>query len=247
MLADVHDVVEMESPVEQILVDGERVVAIRAGGREHAVSAVVSTVPAPILPKLIAGSDALAPLARFRYRPMVFVCLRFETRPILSDTVLWTAGAGFPFFRLTETPHSMPWLAPAGKTLITADIGCQLGDEVWTADDATLGDRCVGAMSTLFPGVERHYSGCRVLRTPIAYPVYLAEYEAARCSFAAGPGIEGLYSIGRNGEFAHILMEDIYWRTLRKMNELICWRRQAAPLLEPAAIAASPQPSAVTA
>jgi len=25
--------------------------------------------------------------------------------------------------------------------------------------------------------------------------------------------VAGLYSIGRNGEFAHILMEDVYWRT----------------------------------
>jgi protoporphyrinogen oxidase len=221
LLADVRDVVEMESPVEKILVEEGRVVAVRVAGVEREVSAVVSTVPAPFLPKLIDGSSALEPLTRFRYRAMAFACLRFEKRGILSDTVLWTAGAGFPFFRLTETPLSMPWLAPAGKTLITADVGCQVGDDVWTMDDAALGERCVDAMSELFPGVRRHYSGCRVLRTPIAYPVYLAEYEADRRRFAQDTGIEGLYSIGRNGEFAHILMEDIYWRTIKKMNELI--------------------------
>jgi protoporphyrinogen oxidase len=225
LLADLTDVIEMESPVEQVIVEEGRVVAIRTGGREREVSAVVSTAPAPILPKLVVGTDALQPLARFRYRPMVFVCMRFEKRGILNDTVLWTAGAGFPFFRLTETPLSMPWLAPAGKTLITADIGCQVGDDIWKMDDAALGERCVDAMCTLFPNVRTHYSGCRVLRTPIAYPVYLSEYEADRQRFAQGTGIEGLYSVGRNGEFAHILMEDVYWRTLRKMNELIAWRK----------------------
>ena len=92
---------------------------------------------------------------------------------------------------------------------------------MWNMDDAALGERCVDAMCELFPGVRRHYSGCRVLRTPIAYPVYLAEYEADRRAFAHDTGIEGLYSIGRNGEFAHILMEDIYWRTIKKMNELV--------------------------
>ncbi|HEX6962112.1 MAG TPA: FAD-dependent oxidoreductase, partial [Lacipirellula sp.] len=193
LLTDVRDCVEMESPVEQIVVDDDRVVAIRAAGAEREVSAVVSTVPAPILPKLVVGTDALKPLAKFRYRPMAFVCLRFETRGILSDTVLWTAGAGFPFFRLTETPLSMPWLAPEGKTLITADIGCQVGDETWTASDEVLGERCIAAMEQLFPGVRRHYSGCRVLRTPIAYPVYLNEYEADRRRFAAGTGVAGLY------------------------------------------------------
>jgi oxygen-dependent protoporphyrinogen oxidase len=221
LLEDLKDVIEMESPVEQIIVEGERAVAVKAGGRERAVAAVVSTVPAPILPKLVTGTGAFEPLRQFRFRPMVFVCLRFETRGILSDTVLWTAGAGFPFFRLTETPLSMPWLAPEGKTLITADIGCQVGDETWAMDDTALGEKCVGALESLYPKVRQHYSGCRVLRTPIAYPVYHIDYEDARQRFAAGAGLENLYSIGRNGEFAHILMEDIYWRTLRKMNELI--------------------------
>jgi protoporphyrinogen/coproporphyrinogen III oxidase len=228
ILADVRDIVEMESPVEQIIVDEGRVVAIRAAGREREVSAVVSTAPAPILPKLIVGSDALQPLTHFRYRPMVFVCMRFEKRGILSDTVLWTAGAGFPFFRLTETPLSMPWLAPDGKTLVTADIGCQVGDDIWKMDDNALGQRCVEAMATLFPGIHAYYSGCRILRTPIAYPVYLNEYETTRRQFSQGTGIEGLYSVGRNGEFAHILMEDVYWRTIKKMNELIAWRRPSA-------------------
>ena len=36
-----------------------------------------------------------------------------------------------------------------------------------------------------------------------------------------GTGVEGLYSIGRNGEFAHILMEDAYWRTLRRVGQLV--------------------------
>jgi protoporphyrinogen oxidase len=221
LLADLRDVVELETPVEQIIVEDDRAVAVRAAGREREVSAVVSTVPAPILPKLVTGTDALEPLRQFRFRPMTFVCLRFEKRGILSDTVLWTATAGFPFFRLTETPLSMPWLAPEGKTLITCDIGCQVGDEIWTMDDAALGDKCVEALESLYPGVRQHYSGCRVLRTPIAYPVYHLDYEKARQRFAAGAGVDNLYSIGRNGEFAHILMEDIYWRTIRKMNELL--------------------------
>lgn len=226
LLEGLEDVIEMESPVEQIVVEDERVVAIRAAGRVREVSAVVSTVPAPILPKLITGTAALEGLRQFRFRGMTFVCLCFEKRGILPDTVLWTAGAGLPFFRLTETPLSMPWLAPAGKTIITCDIGCQPGDDVWTAADETLAHRCLDGLAELYPGIHAFYSGSRVLRTPVAYPVYHVDYEPQRRHFAAGAGVAGLYSIGRNGEFAHILMEDIYWRTLRKMNELVMSRRQ---------------------
>jgi len=115
----IHDLIRMESPVENILVRNGRAVSVRAKGVERAVSAVISTAPCHILPKLVTGTDALKPLSAFRYRPMIFVNLRMEGRGILPDTVLWTPESEFPFFRLTETIHSMPWLAPEGKTIIT--------------------------------------------------------------------------------------------------------------------------------
>jgi hypothetical protein len=40
-------------------------------------------------------------------------------------------------------------------------------------------------------------------------------------NFEQSTGIENLLSIGRNGEFAHIFMEDVYWRTRKKVRHLI--------------------------
>jgi len=222
LAASVEDAIHLESPVESIVVHEGRAAAVRVkGGGEQEVSAVVSTAPCNILAKLVTGTDAVRHLARFRYRPMTFVNMRFEGRGLLPDTVLWTPEARFPFFRLTETPLSMPWLAPAGKTLITADLGCEVGDEVWRMTEAELGELCVAHLAPIIPDVRQRYLGCRVLRTPIAYPVFLREYEADRQRFERTTGVDGLYSIGRNGEFAHILMEDVYWRTLKKMRELL--------------------------
>jgi oxygen-dependent protoporphyrinogen oxidase len=48
----------------------------------------------------------------------------------------------------------------------------------------------------------------------------LREYEEERQAFASATPVEGLYSIGRNGEFSHILMEDVYWRTVDRMREV---------------------------
>ena len=50
--------------------------------------------------------------------------------------------------------------------------------------------------------------------------MYLNEYEESRQLFRDSTGVKGLYSIGRNGEFAHILMEDVYWRTLAKVRRI---------------------------
>jgi len=213
--------IKLHSPVEAIVVDSERVVAVRANGREEAVSAVISTAPCHILAKLAKGTQALQPLARFRYRPMVFVNLRLKGRGLLPDVVTWTPEKDFPFFRLTETPLSMPWLAPEGKTLITADIGCEVGDPVWGAPDEELGELCLDRLQAIIPDARQRYLGCRVLRTPIAYPVFLKGYEAERQSFAQSTGIEGLLSVGRNGEFDHIFMEDVFWRTTRKVRQLL--------------------------
>jgi hypothetical protein len=49
----------------------------------------------------------------------------------------------------------------------------------------------------------------------------LNEYEKHRLQFEKSTGIAGLYSIERNGEFAHIVMEDICWRTQNKMRQLV--------------------------
>jgi protoporphyrinogen/coproporphyrinogen III oxidase len=214
-------VVALESPVEKILVDSGRAVAVRVKGREEEVSAVISTAPCNILPKLVAGTDALNHLSHFRFRPMTFVNLRLRGRGLIPDTVLWTPEAQFPFFRVTETTTSMPWLAPPGKCLLTVDFGCEKGDATWTASDDQLVQLCLEHLAAVVPDIRERYLGVQVLRTPIAYPVFLNAYEPDRLRLKESTGVEGLYSIGRNGEFAHILMEDVYWRTLKRMRQLV--------------------------
>lgn len=217
---DVHDIIELNSPVEAILTENERAVAVRVNGRDHDVAAVISTAPCHVLAKLVRGTDSLDYLARFRYRPMIFVNLRLRGRQLIPDVVLWTPEKQFPFFRLTETPQCMPWLAPEGKTLITVDIGAQVGDQFWSMPDEQLGKVCIEHLTSIIPDAADRYLGCRVLRTPIAYPVFAAEYEADRQQFAQSLPIQGLHSIGRNGEFSHIFMEDVYWRSLKKTRKV---------------------------
>ncbi len=222
---DSTDVIELNSPVEAIEIENDRAVAVMVNGQRHAAAAVVSTAPCHILAKLVRGTEALKFLARFRYRPMVFVNLRMQGRGLIPDVVLWTPEKHFPFFRLTETPLCMPWLAPEGKTLVTVDIGCQVGDEIWSMPDEQLGDYCVDHLQAVIPDVRQRYLGCRVLRTPVAYPVFARQYESDRQRFAASSEagsneIAGLYSVGRNAEFQHIFMEDVYWRTLKQMRRL---------------------------
>jgi len=99
--------------------------------------------------------------------------------------------------------------------------------------DEQLAALCLEHISKLTSNASGRYLGCRVLKTPIAYPVFLNSYEQDRLKLEQSTGIENLLSIGRNGEFAHILMEDIYWRTLRKVRNLMdSLAHSAAPALK---------------
>jgi protoporphyrinogen oxidase len=217
----IENKIKLESPVEEIIIENEKVVAVKAKGEIKEVSAVISTAPANILAKLVKGTDKLEEFKNFRYRPMVFINLKFSGRGLLPDTVLWFPENRFPFFRLTEATLSMPWLAPESKTIITVDIGCERGDEIWEMNEAELAEMCLESLTEIVPDARKLYLGYNVLRTPISYPVFLNEYEQARKNFEKSTNVENLLSIGRNGEFAHIFMEDVYWRTQKKCRNLL--------------------------
>jgi protoporphyrinogen oxidase len=216
-----EDRIKLESPVEGIIVENEKVVAVQVKGILHEVSAVISTAPANILSKLVKGTDRLKGVSQFRYRPMVFVNLRFEGRKLLPDTVMWFPEKQFPFFRLTEATISMPWLAPEGKTIITVDIGCEKDDEIWAMDEEKLAQYCLQHLTAIIPNAREKFLGSNVLRTPVAYPIYLNDYEKERQNFEQSTNIENLLSVGRNGEFSHMFMEDVYWRTQKRVQKLI--------------------------
>ena len=227
LLAASNATLHLQTPVEAIHTENDAVVGITAGGELIEADLVISTAPVNVLPRIVKGTPALDDLAAFRYRPMTFVNLKLEGRGLLPNVVVWTPESHHPYFRLTEAPLSMPLQAPEGKTMITADIGCEFGDEVWEASDEELADRCLDGLAELVPDVRQRHLGTHVVRTRIAYPVYLLEYEARRQAFERQSGVDGLLSIGRNGEFAHILMEDLYWRTLAKVDRWYTAYRQA--------------------
>lgn len=208
------------APAARIFVEGERVVGAEVTGRRIEADTIVSTLPIHRLPALIEGSDRLERFARFRFRALVLVNLKLRGRGLLPDVVVWTPK-DHPFFRVTEAPLSMPWLAPEGSTIVLCEIGSRIGDASWTAPDDELVELCLDNLGELVEGVRGRLLGARVLRAPLGYPVFSLEYEPDRLALLReGTGVAGLHSIGRNGSFEHILMEDIYWRTRRLVERM---------------------------
>ena len=86
------------------------------------------------------------------------------------------------------------------------------------ADDDLI-ELCLDALERVVARTGPDPLGGRVLRQPLGYPVFHTRLRSRPPAAGHdGTGIEGLLSIGRNGEFDHILMEDIYWRTLARIE-----------------------------
>ncbi len=213
--------VRLNSKVSEIGIENDTVKYIRVGDETIPVAGVVSTAPVHVLASMIRGTNKLDYLRRFKYRAMAFVNLKLEGHSGLSDVVTWVPERRFPFFRISDIGMGLPWLVPDGKSQITCDIGCNIGDEHWLMSDEQLIELCKFSMNQIVDGISKRCLGGRVVRVPLAYPVFRYEYEEDRNRFTAGTGINGLVSIGRNGEFAHILMEDVFWRTRWKVSKLI--------------------------
>lgn len=218
MAEELGDRVKLESPVDKIFVDDGRVVAVRVGGREMPAKAVFSTAPVPILARMVDGSDALEPYKAFRYRGMIAVNVYLEGRKLLPDAVAWYPERQAAFYRLTEAPQTMPWLAPEGKTVITCDVGADRGDATWSMTDDALIETCLDGLQEIIPGVRKRFIAGKVVRLATAYPIYSLAYEAERQAWETSTGIDGLVAIGRNGEFGHLVMEDLFWRTQTKVR-----------------------------
>ncbi|MSO38322.1 MAG: hypothetical protein EXQ69_08755 [Acidimicrobiia bacterium] len=219
LTTELGDAVQTGNPVERVLTTDGRAVGVVVNGREIPAAAVISTLPVPHLAALT-DEESLQPFRELRYRAMVFVNIMLRGCDVMPDTLTWTPGVEFPCFRISETTRSMPWLAPTGSTIITADFGATVGDSTWTEDDQVLEEMVLKALCAIVPSARRDFLGSRVLRSAFAYPIFDLAYEETRLALGRGTGIERLLSVGRNGEFAHILMEDSYWRTLRQVRAL---------------------------
>ncbi len=96
--------------------------------------------------------------------------------------------------------------------------------------DEALARLCLEGLTRLNPALAHRYLGLggRPAHAD-RLSVYLNAYEDDRKRFGQSTGINVLYSIGRNGEFAHTIMEDIYWRSLRQVEAIDGYLRGATP------------------
>ena len=196
-------------------------VVVRAArnGEELAIGAwhVLSTLPLPLLARLVPGAPAPVREAAAGLGTRAVVLLHAVHRPPGTTTspVRWTPfdahylpGRGTPVVRLSEPLNYRDSADdPVDRSVVTAEIPCAVGDATWTAEPDALADVLRRTLADAdLPPLRPPADGPAVLvrRLPHVYPVYdLESSDRAAVVLRWADGLPGVTSAGRLGSFAH--------------------------------------------
>jgi protoporphyrinogen oxidase len=194
----------VESPVECIELDRDRVVGIDAGGIAYEPDAVVSSLPLrevvrmarPIAPRrVLDAADGL------RYRDFLTVALVVDGEDLFPDNWIYIHEPGVQVGRIQNFRSWSPWMVPdPTKACVGMEYFCFAGDDLWSMKDDDLVELAAGELERLRLAprskVERGYA----IRVPKAYPIYDADYaDRVQAIRAWLDEIENLQQVGRNG------------------------------------------------
>jgi protoporphyrinogen oxidase len=162
---------------------------------------VLSTLPVTTLARL-AGAPHLADGLTFR--SMVLVYLVHEGGRWTEFDAHYFPDARTPVSRVSEPANYRDsGDDPAGRSVLCAEIPCQVGDRTWSSSDAELAGVVHDTLrASDLPPVRG--DELQVERVPVVYPVYRVGYERHLAELDRwASGLHRVVTLGRNGLFAH--------------------------------------------
>lgn len=177
---------------------------------EHPADVVVSTLPLGVLARLVAPAPPAAvrrAAGELRTRAMVLVYLVVPHRFSAYDAH-YLPEPLTPMTRLSEPANyragpAVPGAPDDRRSLLCAEMPCDLGDATWSADDTDLAEvvlEGIAALGLTPPAVLDVHTR----RVPHAYPVLTPDAAAARHVLDGWvAGLPRLVSFGRHGLYAH--------------------------------------------
>lgn len=203
-IAERGGVIEMESPVQGLKLEGDRITEITVGGETVTdFGDIVSSLPLRSILRMVDGApaDVVAAAEALQYRDFLTVALVCHGDDLFPDNWIYIHEPGVIVGRIQNFRSWSPWMVPdPTKASVGLEYFCFEGDELWTMADAdlvALASRELAQIGLVRPEqVERGY----VVRVPKAYPVYDMHYAAHIEVIKTWlDGVENLQQVGRNG------------------------------------------------
>ncbi len=206
--------VRVSSPVTGVRLKGSRIASIEYAGGVFELSeedVVFSTIPLTDFVRCCdpsAPKDVLEAAEKLVFRGLIFVTLFLGRENMSDDHWIYLPQPKYASNRLSESKNFNRNNAPAGRTAVTFEITCQVGDKVWNSKDEDLAQTALDdAVKTGL--MERgDYIGAKVKRMEHGYPIYDLGYrEKLKKVTDYLSTLENLKFFGRNGLFRYNNMD----------------------------------------
>ncbi|MCZ7585577.1 MAG: FAD-dependent oxidoreductase [Deltaproteobacteria bacterium] len=211
-------VIKLSQPVEKIekIETGYRV---HAKGEQFEAERVVSTIPVPLLARLLGES---VDKSRLAYRSLRCVFLLVNKDRVTDDTWIYTPDRGTIFGRIHEPKNWSPEMVPGKGTSLCLEVFCTEGDELWNLPSDELHRRCVADLERLGFLRADEVGDAHDIKVKNAYPVFLVGYEKDLAQTADRIARhDGVYLVGRTGAYTYINMDQVIADVLRLADRLV--------------------------
>jgi protoporphyrinogen oxidase len=199
----------LNAKVESVNVENGHVcVHYESNGRHLSMKAdrVWSTIPMTALARCMRPApppECLEAIARMSYRAMVLVYLVLEQDRFSEYDAHYFPEEDIRMSRLSE-PKNYSQSGPHGRTVLCAELPCDVRDPEWTLSDELLGRMVCRWMESAGIPVTARVREVVTRRLPQAYPIYRQGYERHFDRLDSWLGqFEQILTFGRQGLFAH--------------------------------------------
>jgi protoporphyrinogen oxidase len=183
-------------------------VEVSHGGEQRLLPAtyVLSTIPLPVLARLVKGHRTPAPLPMadaLKHRAMVLVYLTLDANQFTEFDAHYFPEAQLRISRLSE-PKNYSLTKHDGRTVLCAELPCSSSGAEWAMTDDELGALVCRDLERAGLGPVPRVLEVRTRRLPQAYPIYTKGYrEAFEALDNWVAGVGNLVTYGRQGLFVH--------------------------------------------
>ncbi|MBW2526634.1 MAG: FAD-dependent oxidoreductase [Deltaproteobacteria bacterium] len=183
--------------VEGLVVEGDRVRAVLAGGRRLPCDELVWTAPLPLLLHYLNHEPpdlSFLALLLFNYG--------IDHEPRVEHQWCYFGAPEIPFNRVSIPSHFNPSLAPPGQSGLCVEMSCRTDEDLWQAPERHEASVRRALVETGLLHTEGSVLRCDIHRIPQAYPIYTSDYrmklEAALELVARYPNV---HALGRGATF----------------------------------------------
>lgn len=182
---------------------------ISSGSRKRSYDKIVSTIPLPDLVRVLELNGSIANAAtNLKYNSLITVMFGLNAPKPNGLSWLYIPDENTFAHRISFPSNYSPRAAPEGKSSIMAEITCNLGDVLWTMNDADIVEQVTTQLHKGKMLNKKDICYSKVKRSQYAYVIYDLKHQKNVGLIRERLKSIGVDVVGRFAEFEYLNMDD---------------------------------------